>query len=439
MQVEIITIGNEVLSGRTLDTNFAFLARALEEASVQVGWHSTVGDTAERISEALKRALVRADAVVVTGGLGPTPDDITRKAVAGVLGRPLQLDDAVLTRIRERGRKSGRKLLSSVETQALLPRGATAWPNPLGTAPGLLMVEDQRPVILLPGVPQEMEALATEFVVPYLRERTGHAVESFTLRTAGVYESQLHERIGNAPQGWPGATLAYLPSYFGVDLRVTVTGSDGKAVRESTRRAYAELKKMVGSVVYAEGTRVIEEVVGEALVARGWRIATAESCTGGLLARRITDVPGSSRYFERGFVTYSNESKIELVGVKSDDIEAHGAVSAPVAEQLAEGARQRAQVEMGVGITGIAGPDGGSEEKPVGLVFIGLASPGGKSVRKFRFMGTRKTVRERAAQAALDLVRRELAGLPLDPGLEPGSPPVPRTGRKVSPRASLKS
>lgn len=417
MQVEIITIGNEVLSGRTLDTNFAFLARALEEASVAVGWHSTVGDTADRIAEALRRALARADGVVVTGGLGPTPDDITRKAVATVLGRPLQLDDEVLTRIRERGKRAGRKLPVSVESQALLPRGATVWPNPLGTAPGLLLLEDEKPVILLPGVPQEMEGLATQFVVPYLRQRTGLAVESFTLRTAGVFESQLHEHIGTLPQGWPGATLAYLPSYFGVDLRVTMTGPSASVVSETAARAYAELKERVAPVIYAEGTRVIEEVVGEALAGKGWRVATAESCTGGLLARRITDVPGSSGWFERGFITYSNASKVDLVGVSEADIESHGAVSAPVAEQLAQGARERAGVEMGVGITGIAGPGGGSEEKPVGLVFIGIASPGGKAVRKYRFAGTRKTIRERAAQTALDLMRRELSGLPLDASL----------------------
>jgi nicotinamide-nucleotide amidase len=417
MQVEIITIGNEVLTGRTLDTNFAFLARALEEASVQVGWHTAVGDVSERIAEALRRALSRADGVVVTGGLGPTPDDITRKAVSTVLGRPLRLDDQVLTRIRERGKRSGRKLPASVESQALLPRGATAWPNPLGTAPGLLMLEDDKPVILLPGVPQEMEALATEFVVPYLRERTGLAVESFTLRTAGVFESQLHERIGTLPQGWPGATLAYLPSYFGVDLRVTVTGADRAQVHEVTARAYEGLKQRVAPVVYAEGTRTIEEVVGEALVGKGWRLATAESCTGGLLARRITDVPGASRYFDRGFVTYSNESKLQLVGVRAADLKAHGAVSAPVAEQLARGARERAKVELGVGITGIAGPDGGSEEKPVGTVFIGISSPRGDAVRRYRFVGTRQTIRERAAQTALDLLRRELQGLPLDASL----------------------
>src|SRR5215470_4004423 len=181
MQIEIVTIGNEVLSGRTLDTNFAFLARALEEASVGVGWHTTVGDVAERIAEALHRAVDRADAVVMTGGLGPTPDDITRKAVATVLGRPLQLDETVLAAIRERAKRAGRKLPASIESQALLPRGAQAWPNPLGTAPGLLILQDDKPVILLPGVPQEMEALAKEFVVPYLRERTGRHIASFTL------------------------------------------------------------------------------------------------------------------------------------------------------------------------------------------------------------------------------------------------------------------
>ena len=417
MQVEIITIGNEVLSGRTLDTNFAYLARALEGASVQIGWHTAVGDVAERIAEALRRALSRADGVVVTGGLGPTPDDITRKAVATVFGRPLQLDDQVLSRIRERGRRSGRKLPASVESQALLPRGATAWPNPLGTAPGLLMLEDNKPVILLPGVPREMEALAAEFVVPYLGARTGLAVGSFTLRTAGLFESQLHEQIGTLPQGWPGATLAYLPSYFGVDLRVTVTGADRAQVDEVTSRAYQALKQRVAPVVYAEGSRTIEEVVGEALVGKGWRLATAESCTGGLLARRLTDVPGASRYFERGFVTYSNESKLQLAGVKAADLEAHGAVSAPVAEQLARGARERAKVEIGVGITGVAGPDGGSEEKPVGTVFIAISSPRGDGVRRYRFGGTRETIRERAAQTALDLLRRELQGLPLDPTL----------------------
>jgi nicotinamide-nucleotide amidase len=418
MQIEIVTIGNEILSGRTLDTNFAFLARALEEASIQVVWHTSVGDIAQGIAEALRHALERADAVVMTGGLGPTPDDVTRKAVANALGRSLQLDEEVLGHIRERAKHSGRKLPASIESQALLPRGAEAWPNPVGTAPGLLIVQGDKPVVLLPGVPQEMEALATEFVVPFLRGRTGRQVESFTLRTIGAFESQLQEKIGKLPQGWPGASLAYLPSFFGVDLRVTVAGMDGDQVREVAARAYAELKGRVRPLIYGEGTTPIEQVVGEALLQRGYRIATAESCTGGLLAKRLTDVPGSSRYFERGFVTYSNQAKVELVGVAPTTLETHGAVSAPVAEQLARGARERTAVEVGVGITGVAGPEGGSAEKPVGTVFVGLSWPTGEAVRTYRFYGSRSTIRERTVQTALDLTRRQLQGLPLDPSLD---------------------
>ncbi|MFM8560168.1 MAG: competence/damage-inducible protein A, partial [bacterium] len=194
MRIEIVTIGNEVLSGRTFDTNFVFLARALEEASVVVAYHSTIGDTAEAISEALKLALTRADAVIMTGGLGPTPDDLTRKAVSTTLNRPLQRDEGVLAHIRDRGKRAGRKLPPSVETMALVPRGAELWQNPVGAAPGILIEHRKKPVILLPGPPNELEALARESVVPYLRERSGMSIESFTLRTYGMFESQLHER-----------------------------------------------------------------------------------------------------------------------------------------------------------------------------------------------------------------------------------------------------
>jgi len=418
MQVEIITIGNEVLSGRTLDTNFAFLARALEAAGIQVGWHTTVGDSSERIAGALGAALARADAVVMTGGLGPTPDDLTREAVAGFLELPLERSERVLDSLRDRARRYGRPLLPAAESQALLPRGAEAWPNPLGTAPGILILHAGKPVVLLPGVPAEMEAIATAHLVPYLKPRSSLAVECFTLRTAGVFETWLHQKIGRLPEGWPGATLAYLPGYQGVDLRVTVTGSDAGKVRAVSRRAYEELRASIGPVVYAEGERGLEEVVGEVLLEHGWRLAAAESCTGGLLAKRLTDTPGSSRYFERGYVTYSNDSKVALLGVRIEDLAAHGAVSAPVAEQMASGARERAGVEVGVAITGIAGPDGGSAEKPVGTVFVAVATPEGTASRRYLFAGTRRIIRERSAQTALDLARRQIAGLPLDPRLD---------------------
>ena len=418
MRIEIVTIGSEVLSGRTFDTNFVFLARALEEASVVVAFHSTIGDTAEGIGEALKLALSRADAVIMTGGLGPTPDDLTRKAVSTALNRPLQLEESVLKHIRERGKRAGRKLPASVETMALVPRGSLVWPNSVGVAPGILIEYRKKPVILLPGPPQELEALAREFVVPWLRERSGMTVESFTLRTYGLFESQLHEQIGNMSDAWPGATLAYLPSWFGVDLRVTVVGTSATLVRDTAERAYSELVKKARGVIYAEGTRSMEEEVSDQLVSRGWRIAAAESCTGGLLTKRLTDVPGSSRYLERSFVTYSNDAKLQVLGVSAGVLSTHGAVSAPVAEQMARGAREKSGVEIGVGITGIAGPDGGSDDKPVGTVFIAVSSPLGDAVRVHRFMGTRSTVRERATQTALDMLRRHLAGLPLDPSVD---------------------
>jgi len=418
MQVELITIGNEVLSGRTLDTNFAQIARALEEVDVQVVWHATVGDVAERIGEALRLALSRADAVIMTGGLGPTPDDLTRKAVATILGRPLRLDEQVLESIRERARRMNRKLPAAVESQALLPTGAQVLPNPVGTAPGILLMVQERPVIMMPGVPQEMEAILRESVVPYLGERSGARVVTFTLRTAGTFESALHEKIGPLPQKWPGATLAYLPSYFGVDLRVTTSGNDAAAVERVAERARTELMQKVGAVVYAEGSTSIEEVVGEELKRRNMRIAVAESCTGGLLAKRLTDTPGSSQWVERGFVTYSNAAKVELLGVREQDLAAHGAVSAEVAEQMARGAAERARVEFGAGITGIAGPEGGSAAKPVGTVFIAVSDGAGAATRRFAFHGSRATVRERSAQTALDLIRRRLQGLPLDPSLD---------------------
>ncbi len=417
MRIEIVTIGNEVLSGRTLDTNFAFLARALEKVGVQVAWHATVGDDAAAIAEAVARALARADAVVTTGGLGPTPDDITRGAIARALERPLVRDDRVLERIRERVRRLGRPLPESVETQALLPQGAVAWPNRLGTAPGIVVEHQGHVLVMLPGVPQEMEGLAREHLVPFLQARSGRAVETFTLRTAGIFETLLHEAIGALPDAWSGATLAYLPSWYGVDLRVTVAGEDADAVRATAAQAREALRAIVEPVLYAEDERGMEEVVGELLVQLGWHVAVAESCTGGLVAKRLTDVAGSSRYVERGYVTYSNASKIELLGVKPLDLETHGAVSAVVAEQMAEGARKRAGVEVGAGITGVAGPDGGSEEKPVGTVFIAAASPRGTSARRLQLVGTRVAIRERATQAVLDLVRRNLVGLPPEPRL----------------------
>lgn len=293
------------------------------------------------------------------------------------------------------------------------------WANPVGAAPGLLIVHRERPAILLPGVPQEMEVLAHEYLVPYLRERTGRTVEVFTLRTFGAFESQLHDRIGALPDAWPGASLAYLPSWFGVDLRVTVSGTNAAAVRETRIRAYNELFAKVKNVVYAEGSSSTEEVVGEILAERQWRIATAESCTGGLLAKRLTDAPGSSRYVERGFVTYSNASKLELLGVDEATLTAQGAVSAAVAEQMAAGARARARASRWAWASPESlAPTAASAASRWGRAFVAVSSPLGTFARMLRFPGSRATVRERSAQTALDLLRRHLLEIAVDASLE---------------------
>ena len=407
MRIEIVTIGNEVLSGRTFDTNFVFLARGLEEASIVVAYHSTVGDTAEGIGEALKLALSRADGVILTGGLGPTPDDMTRKAVATALSRPLQLDESALAHIRERGKRAGRKLPPSVETMALVPRGSQLWLNPVGAAPGIHIEYRKKPVILLPGPPPELEALAKEFVFPWFREHSGTSVESFTLRTFGMFESQLHEKIGAMPDRWPGAALAYLPSWFGVDLRVTVVGTNAALVRESAERAYGELLKKVGGLVYAEGSTGMEEVVSEALVARKWRIAAGESCTGGLLTKRLTDVPGSSRYLDRSFVTYSNEAKQEMLGVRAETLARHGSVSEETAAEMARGALDKSRGTVSLAITGIAGPTGGTAGKPVGTVCFAWATAWGTKAGKApraetkHFSGDREAVRRQSVEHSL--------------------------------------
>jgi nicotinamide-nucleotide amidase len=407
MRIELLSIGNELLSGRTLDTNFAWLARALERVNVRIGWHQTLPDERDAIAGALRVALGRADAIVMTGGLGPTPDDLTREAIAGALGLTLERDESVIASIRERARRMKRTLPKMVEVQALVPRGAEVLPNALGTAPGLCLTHEGHAIYLLPGVPHEMEALATEFVVPRLAQASGGAVATITLRTAGTFETKLQQMLGERPAAWPGATLAYLPGTQGVDLRVTVVGDDVKDVAATAARARADIEAAVGAVIYAEGDRTMEQVLGALLVDRQWTLAVAESCTGGLIAKRVTDVAGSSKWFERGYVTYSNRAKVELLGVSEAALAAHGAVSVEVGEAMARGARERAGADVGIGITGVAGPDGGTATKPVGYVCFCVTTGDGTVLARDPVLpGRRADVRERSVDVGMHLLLR---------------------------------
>jgi nicotinamide-nucleotide amidase len=406
LNAEVITIGNEILSGRIVDSNSAFIGARLSGIGIPLAWITSVGDDRDRIAQAFEQAMARADVVIVTGGLGPTHDDVTKHVFAEWFGRKLVLNEQVLEQVRARFAHRGIEMPSSNVDQAMVPEGVDALENRWGTAPGLHLEEAGKHVFLLPGVPREMKGLLEQCVLPILkRSGFGRPILQHTLRSTGISESALYERLRDLP-GMDA--LAFLPGLAGVDLNITVQGGEEAVVQAQVEAMAAEIRERVGTFLYGEGDQTIEAVVGKLLVEKGWRMAVAESCTGGLIANRITDVPGSSDYFERGIVAYSNQAKVELLGVPEGLIAAHGAVSAPVAEAMAEGVRVRSNVDISLSVTGIAGPSGGTEEKPVGLVFMGIATAVNTFSRKFQFGNERWVNKQRTAQAGLDLVRRVL-------------------------------
>lgn len=414
MRVELLTIGDELLLGFTIDTNSAFIGRELAELGVEVARRTTVGDDRDAIAAAVRDALARADGVITTGGLGPTSDDVTMAAVAAALGVGLERDPAVVARLEEIWRSRGRSepLPPANLSQAMLPRGARVLPNNHGTAPGVFAARaDNRWVAVLPGVPREMREMFNGSLREMIRTLApgGTVVRSLTVRTTGVPESRLPALLAEYAEGLDGLTLAYLPGVEGVDLRLTARGLRAAEADEKLRAAARKLSARLEPYAYAEGAADLAEVVLAGCRRMSWRIAVAESCTGGMLGQRLTAIAGSSDVFAGGVIAYDNEVKIELLGVDREAIERHGAVSEEVVTAMASAARRRFGVDLGIGITGIAGPTGGSTEKPVGTVWIALATPDELVAKQLRLFGDRDEVRRRAAQAALDLVRRSLA------------------------------
>ncbi|MFH1006020.1 MAG: competence/damage-inducible protein A [Candidatus Latescibacterota bacterium] len=410
MNTEVITIGNEILSGRIVDSNSAFIGKSLSAIGISLTWITSVGDDPKQIAHAFEDAVGRADVIIVTGGLGPTHDDRTKRVFAQFSGRRPVLDEAVLERVRERFAQRGIEMPPSNVDQAMIPEGVEVLNNQWGTAPGLHAVEADKHMFFLPGVPREMKGLMECNVLPFLKEMgCGRPILTHTLRTAGISESALYELLADLPNM---DDLAFLPGLSGVDLHLTVQGDEEVRVREHVVSMAALIRDRVGEFIYGEGNETIEANVGKALISRGWRIAVAESCTGGLIANRITDVPGSSDYFEQGIVAYSNQAKVALLGVPAEVIETHGAVSESAAEAMAVGVRTRSGANIGLSVTGIAGPGGGTKEKPVGLVYMGISTAERVFTRKYQFGSEREVNKQRTAQAALDLVRRVLAGSP---------------------------
>ncbi|CDM65966.1 competence/damage-inducible protein A [Pyrinomonas methylaliphatogenes] len=409
LTAEIIAIGSELLTPERADTNSLWLTEKLNQLGIEVKLKTIVGDDDARLEGAIRDALKRSRVVIATGGLGPTEDDITRKAAARALGRRLILDDRVLEAIRERFNRLGREMPEINARQAMVIEGAEVLPNPHGTAPGLYVEHEGRSVILLPGPPREMQPMFETYVRPKLEARAGNTrVVRRILRVVGLGESAVDERIAPVYTRYKNPTTTILFNRAEVEIHLTARAATEREAELLLDGLAGQLEERLGDAIFAFRGETMEEVVGLRLAVGGYTLAVAESCTGGLIAQRLTDVPGASAYFIEGVVAYSNEAKIRTLGVPRELIERCGAVSAPVAEAMAEGVRRRAGTDFGLAVTGIAGPSGGTEDKPVGLVFVALADDAHTEHRRLMLTGDRQLIRWRASQAALDLLRRRL-------------------------------
>ena len=414
LRVELITIGDELLLGFTIDTNAAYIARVLAAEGIEIVRRTTVGDAAPQIAPAVREALDRTGAVITTGGLGPTSDDLTKPAIAEIFGCRMKLDEQIARDLeaRWRARFPTSNFPATNRVQAEIPEGCRVLVNRHGTAPGIWLEDERgRWVAMMPGVPREMRGMLADALLPAIRERRGEVstvVHSGTLRTTGIAESAIAEMLGQDFFGKNSALpLAYLPGVAGVDLRVTARGLPAKDAERLVADAIAKLRNKVGVYAYGENDDDLAGVVLDRCRTLGLTIAVAESCTGGMLGERITAIPGSSDVFLGGTIAYHNDVKIKALGVRADDIAQHGAVSEQVALQMASAARTKFNAGVGVGVTGIAGPGGGTADKPVGLVWIAVDA-GEPKARRFHFGGDRTEIRQRAAQSALEMVRRSL-------------------------------
>ncbi len=410
MKACIVAVGSEMLTPFRVDTNSLFITERLNVIGYDVRLKAVVADDVGELARVIDGALAWADLIVITGGLGPTEDDITRDAVATVLGTPLDVDDSIVDRIRDRFARRGMTMPEINRRQAMVPRGATVLPNPNGTAPGLWMERGRIAIVLLPGPPREMKPMLEAVIAERLAPKAGgRGLFRRVLKITGRAESDVDAQAQPVYGKWIAQPVPISTTILAVlgqiELHLTAKAASQADADPALDAAVRELQATLGSALYSTDGRGLEAVVGDLLRERHLTIAVAESCTGGLLASRLTDVPGSSDYVERGVVCYSNRAKIELADVPEALIREHGAVSEPVALAMAEGIRNRAGTNIGVGVTGIAGPGGGSPEKPVGTVAVAVVVDGETRVRTFQFIGGREMVKFQAAQSALNMTR----------------------------------
>jgi nicotinamide-nucleotide amidase len=408
-RASIVTIGNEVLSGRVVDTNAANLGKELFSIGIPVVSCYTIGDDVDAIVRSLNLACNDADIVLTTGGLGPTDDDVTREAFAKFLGVELQLQDELLRAIEEFFARRERQMPAKNRCQAYIPAGAKALFNNIGTAPGIMSTIGDKLIFAMPGVPREMEQMFMESVLPELRRfASGQAMVSKKLRCFGVGESAIAEMLGPIMERGRNPLVNCTAERGIITLEIVAISADENEAQALVEKDEKLIRTKLGKLVYGVGNQSLAEVVGGRLARQGKKLAVAESCTGGTLAKLLTDVAGASRYFTHGWFTYSNDAKISELGVEPKLIEGHGAVSSEVAGAMAEGARRKAGTDFAIAITGIAGPTGATEQKPVGLVYISVSSKGGLQTKRYVMSGDRDLVRLRAALTALDVLRLEL-------------------------------
>lgn len=413
MNAEILAVGTELLMGQISNTNAQYISRRLPDAGINVYYHSVVGDNPKRLKECLKLALSRSDTVIMTGGLGPTQDDLTKQTVAEVLNRKMVLHEESLNRIKDFFRSLNRPMVDSNMRQAWFPENSIIMTNGRGTAPGCIIEEEGKVVVMLPGPPSEMIPMFEESVMKYFREKSPYKIVSKFVRIFGVGESMVESKLMDMINNQTNPTIAPYAKEGEVTLRVTAKCKMDESAEEIIEPVVSEIKERLGTAVYSTDDKNLEEVVGELLIRSDLKITVAESCTGGLISSRLTNIPGISGVFNRGIICYSNESKIENLGVKPETIRDFGAVSKETAIEMAEGIRKLSGTDIGLSVTGIAGPTGGTAQKPVGLVYIALSSVDGTECREFKLWGERKRIRNVAALHAFDMVRQYILSIKL--------------------------
>ena len=405
-----ISISDELLSGKTIDSNNAFISQELARVGVQVSKKLIIGDVHENMLKALKWSLAEADVVTLTGGLGPTHDDITKAALCEFFGVSLKTHPDILEDLRERFEKRGLEFSPSNHSQAEYPENAEVLSNPVGTAQGMYFEHEGAHLFVMPGVPAEMESITTTHIIPKLQEMTGAILESIDIHSFGMPESRLYELTKPILDQYPGAKVAYLPKHFSVAIRVSMVATHKGEHEATLTEIYYRLCAEFPKNIFGRDEDSLASAVGVELLERQATVATAESCTGGLIASMITDISGSSDYFNTGYVTYSNETKSELVGVKEATLIAHGAVSEETVSEMLSGTLEKSGADYAVAVSGIAGPTGGTEEKPVGTVYIGVADGSKQYIRRFQFTKIRVRNKQLSALTALNLLRLFIRG-----------------------------